>query len=331
MPNEPQTLSQRLAEGRLPVADALRIAVQLGDALRHIHDEGQVQGTLTPDHVILAGSDLELLPAESSGAPAITPYTAPELLQEGAPDIRTDVFAFGAIVFEMLTGRRAFFGDTSEALAESIVTNVPPPIGVAGFDRLVSTCLAKDPAARWQRMQQALTEIKLATSVRRAENGAVPRHQQVQNALRAEIEELESRLASRLEQYEQAALEMQRTHAEEMARRQAASLEAMSEALNAVRAQVEETSSHIDLALERASHAEQAAEGSLGEIAGLHVAVADELHHLNEKFKAQATAMESARNGMARTDDLVERVVEALEVLQGMVLEHGEERTSIAS
>jgi serine/threonine protein kinase len=332
MQTETQTLSQRLSEGRVPVPEALQLAVKLGNALRQIHDGGHAQGALTPDHVLLTGADLQLLPAESVTSEDITPYTAPELLHEGAPDVRTDIFSFGAVVYEMLTGLRAFSGDNPEALAESITNATPAPIGLPGVDRLIATCLAKDPSNRWQRMQQVLTETRLAATVRRADKVATPNpNRQMEALLRAEIEQLEARLAARLEQYERATIEMQRSFAEELATQQQSSMETVSESLGALRAQLSETDCHLDAALERASQAEQAAEGALGEIAGLHVALSDELHSLNDKVKTQSTAMDSARVGMARTDDLVERVVEALEVLQGMVFEQSEERIAQAS
>jgi hypothetical protein len=330
MTNELQTLSQRLAEGPIPLSEALGLAVQLGDALRRVHDEGRIQGALTPDVVNLKGSKLELLPAEPGAAAVLTPYSAPELLHGHAPDVRTDIFAFGAVLYEILTGCRAFRGDTSQALAESISTSVPAPIGVAGLDRLVSACLSKDPAGRWQRMQHVVTEARLAATRCRAERGSVPRHKQIEQALRAEMEMLESRLASQLEQYEVAIADLHRDLVEELARQQAASKEAVSEALQGLRGRLDETEPQLDAALERSAFAEQAAERALGEIAGLQGAVSAELQGLTDKITAHSAAIESGRAGIARTDDLVERVVEALEVIQGMVIEQSEGRAAFA-
>lgn len=329
MTNESQTLSERLAEGRLPISDALRLAVELANALRHVHDEGRVQGMLTPDTIRLTGSNLELIQADYCAAEAPTPYTAPELLHEHGPDVTSDIFAFGAIVYELLTGRRAFGGNTPEALAESIANSVPAPIGLGAFDRLVSTCLSKDPRMRWQRMQHVCGETRLAATMVRAERGAAVRHQQM-DALRAEVEQLESRLASRLEQYEGAIADLHRGFADMAAGQQKASLDAVSEALQTVRVQFDESSRQIGAATERSIRAEQVAEHALGEVAGLREEVSGELHVLEDKIGVQAGAIESGRIGIARTDDLVERVVEALEVLQGMVLEQSEDRAAPA-
>ena len=112
---------------------------------------------------------MELLPAEHTEG-AITPYTAPELLEGHRADCGSDVFAFGAVVYEMFSGRRAFEGDGPAALSVAINTSTPPSCGIAAVDRLISNCLAKDPAARWQRMHKILMELKLLTVLaRRAE------------------------------------------------------------------------------------------------------------------------------------------------------------------
>jgi len=105
----------------------------------------------------------------------------------------------------------------------------------------------------------------------------------------------------------------------------------VSESLGALQSRLSETDCQLDAALERAVHAEQAAEGAMTEIASLHVALSEELHSINDKVRTQATGIETVRSGIARTDDLVERVVEALEVLQGMVFEQNDQRVAHAS
>jgi hypothetical protein len=194
-----QTLTQRLAAGRLPMNDALRYAVQIVDALRHAHEEGYCHGALTPDAVILTGASVELVPAQPGAVGALTPYTAPELLQGQAPDARTDIFSLGALLYEMFTGQRAFAGESAEELAVSIENSMPVPIGDTALDRLVLNCLVKDPAGRWQRVQQIHMEFKiLIFSARRAQSAGLPR--QPDAALQAELRQVESRLAVRLEQ-----------------------------------------------------------------------------------------------------------------------------------
>src|SRR5271165_4094711 len=155
-----QSLAQRMAQGRIPVQDALRYSGLLAEALRKIHEGGQVHGALTPGCVALKGSGLELLNALGSSG-EITPYTAPEVVQGHIADSRSDIFSFGAIVYEMLTGRAAFKGDTREALTAAITGSAPAPSGSPAVDRLVASCLAKDPASRLQRVQKLILELKL--------------------------------------------------------------------------------------------------------------------------------------------------------------------------
>ena len=319
MTQDVQTLSQRLAAGRLPLSDTLRYALQIADALRHMHEEGYCHGAVTPDAVALTPHGVQLVPAQPGAAEALTPYTAPERLKGQPPDARTDIFAFGALLYEMLTGRQAFEGADSEALAESIANSAPPPVGDTALDRLVLNCLAKDPAGRWQRIQQVHMEIKILNfSAARAHAAATLR--QPDAALQAEMRLLESRLTARLGQHEEA-MDGLRHGAEE----QSAALATASQTVTSLREQIVSLESQVAATRERAERAEKAAgetnEGTRREAAGLQVSVAGELHALELTVKAHAAAIESIRGAMARTDDFMERVVEALESLQTMVLE----------
>ena len=105
-----QTLAQRMTQGRIPVPEALRYGMILAESLRKVHDAGQVHGAVSPASLAITRSGLELLPALGS-AGAITPYTAPEVVQGRPADSRSDIFSFGAILYEMLTGRPAFSGE----------------------------------------------------------------------------------------------------------------------------------------------------------------------------------------------------------------------------
>jgi serine/threonine protein kinase len=124
-----QTLTQRLAAGRMPLNDVLRCGSQVIDCLRHAHEEGCCHGALTPDSVILSAMGVELIPAESPADRQITAYTAPELLSGQDPDGRSDIFSLGAVLYEMFTGRRAFPGETADEIAASLESSVPEPIG----------------------------------------------------------------------------------------------------------------------------------------------------------------------------------------------------------
>ncbi len=166
-----QTLSQRLTEGRLPLGEALRYAMMLAETLRDLHDTGQVHGAVSPASIVLTDSSLELSPAIPSNQ--ITPYTAPEVVSGRPAEAVSDIFSYGAVVYEMLTGRAAFEGATQDALATNIVDSQPVSTGSPAVDRLLATCLAKDPAIRCQRMQNAILELKLlAVAARKAREAA---------------------------------------------------------------------------------------------------------------------------------------------------------------
>lgn len=163
------SLAERLAQGRIPAGDALRYASLLVESLRKAHEGGRVHGFLTPAVVWLNGNTLELA-APPAGPRTLTPYTAPELLSGRPADGQGDIFSFGAIVYEMLTGRRAFAGDNPAALAEALKRGQPPSTGSSAADWLLAGCLAKNPTARWQQIQKVALELKLlAMAARKAE------------------------------------------------------------------------------------------------------------------------------------------------------------------
>ena len=119
---ESQTLSQKMAVGRMPAGEALRIALQVAEELQRLHDEGRVHGALSPSSIATSGRDVYLLPA--GDAMSGVPYMSPEAAQGSTPDARSDIFSFGAILFEMLTGERAFRPDAP---------HVAPRVGVLRF------------------------------------------------------------------------------------------------------------------------------------------------------------------------------------------------------
>src|SRR5207253_8948872 len=95
-------------------------------------------------------------------------YMAPEQIEGIEADARTDIFAFGCVLFEMLTGRKAFEGKTRASLIGAILKDDPPPVSELqplvppALDRVVSTCLAKDPDDRWQTARDLLRELTWA-------------------------------------------------------------------------------------------------------------------------------------------------------------------------
>jgi serine/threonine protein kinase len=295
---------------------------------------------------------LDLLPAVP-GSRIVTPYTAPEVAAEHRPaDSRSDIFAFGVVLFEMLTGRRAFEGENEAALVMSIASAPMPPSGSSAVDRLIAGCVAKDPAARWQRMQRIQPELKLLTAAaHRAASSSPRRDPAADAALRSEMQQMEERIATRLQAHEQALAEAQRSAAESIGalREQLATfqelrahnepdVEAIAEKVSEkLMARVDQSIggfsvriSEFEQIASNAANAAPALETSIAslrqQLNDLHSQMATGLHEFELNIKAQASALESARTSMAQTDDLVERVVEALESLQSTVLEHCEER-----
>ena len=178
---EGETLADRLGRGPLPLSQALRYGAEIAAALDAAHRRGIVHRDLKPGNVMLTKEGVKLLDfglargfvgANAGGlteAPTIVnpltadgvivgtvAYMAPEQLEGQEADARTDIFALGAVLYEMLTGQKAFTGKSNATLISAILTSDPPPVSALQpitppeLDRLVRTCLAKDPAERWQ-------------------------------------------------------------------------------------------------------------------------------------------------------------------------------------
>ena len=177
-----QSLAERLKKGALPIDESLKIAIDIADALSAAHRQGIVHRDLKPANIMLTSSSAKLLdfglakpaaPVVSVGAPSgqetvstdITGggtilgtlhYMAPEQIEGGEADARSDIWSFGAVLYKMVTGTRPFSGETTATVVSSILRDTPPPItsrqliAPAALDRLVSTCLVKDPEDRWQ-------------------------------------------------------------------------------------------------------------------------------------------------------------------------------------
>jgi len=350
------TLAHRLAGGRIPVLEALHNAMLLAEALRRIHDEGRAHGALSPATIMLCGPGVELLPAQDAPG-TITPYTAPEVIEGRKADTRSDIFSFGAVAYEMLTGSRAFDGASPAALAESITSSMPPSTGSTAVDRLIANCLARDPAARLQRMQKVLLELKLLSgAVRRNEAASASRREQSEAALRSEMQQMEARLTDRLRAHDQAFAEFQRAAGEALNSFRndlaavngqiAATQERVAAAERSVESAGQRIMAHVEHSVagmeEHFGRVEQAAAGSgerVGRLeqdveavrqhsAALRENMAEDLRTFDKTIQAQAASIESARTALAQTDDLVERVVEALESLQLAVLDQSEERAA---
>lgn len=336
-----QTLGQRMAQGRIAVPDALRYAMILAEALRKVHDSGQVHGAVSPGAIAVTRNGLELLPALGSVG-TVTPYTAPEVAEGHAADSRSDIFSFGTILYEMLTGRVALGGE-----GVGLTATLPPPSGSPAVDRLVAGCVAKEPAQRWQRMQKLLLELKLlAVAVQRAE---APRRETPDPApaIRAEMQEMEARISARLAGFEgrvegvhehiaeveaalrQSAGELSRveqTLTERIERLERSTAEAIANLEKAAANAAQERLWRVEESICAAGDRMERLEGTLAAVrhdaTTLRESVSDDLAMFDKALKSQNAAVESARTAMSQTDDLVERVVEALESLQSVVLDH---------
>ena len=343
--NDKKTLAQRLSEGRLPVAEALRYAMQLADCLRKLHDTGKVHGAVTPSNLVLAAGGVELLPAAEGWGEAITPYTAPEVVQGRPADASSDVFGFGAILFEMMTGRRAFDGESRVALAANLTETPAPSSGSPIVDRLVGPCLNKNPDARSPRMQMVMLELKLLmVAVRRAAPGAggAPRRAAAVDtgAVRAEMQHLEARLEARLQVQEKGVSEMHRS-ANEAVSSLRMEVAAMKSELAANRHQAlepkggglddesnEVISSRLDRGFEvlnaRIEQIERTVEAMRRHTSQFANNIVEDLADIEHNGKKPCAPIESARKATSQTEDLVERVVEALESLQTEELDRDE-------
>jgi eukaryotic-like serine/threonine-protein kinase len=165
-------------------------SVQIADALNAAHRAGVVHGDLKPGNVMISGTGVKLLDfglarqtmtpgagqsrdGSTRTAPLGTPgavlgtlqYLAPEQLEGREADVRSDIFACGAVVYEMVTGRKAFGGDTSAAVIGAIMRQPPPvvaavqPLASPALDHAVATCLAKNPDDRWQNAGDLMREL----------------------------------------------------------------------------------------------------------------------------------------------------------------------------
>jgi serine/threonine protein kinase len=176
-PREEATLADAMARAPLPVPELLRRAIELASALNQLHRQGRVHGAVEPADIVLTPAGIELGEAPS-GPRTVTAYTAPEQLRE-ITDARSDIFSFGAVIYELATGGKAFAGDTPAAVADAILEDQPPSIkdlphdpDAAAFytalDRVVTDCLVKNPDQRRQRMHNVLVDLKLMSSLARA-------------------------------------------------------------------------------------------------------------------------------------------------------------------
>ncbi len=185
---EGQSLRERLVkEGELPVGEVVRILREVVDALSAAHARGVIHRDVKPENILLGGrhalvADFGLAKAlseatgrqelTSSGMTLGTPaYMAPEqVVADPHIDHRADIYAVGALAYELLTGRPPFAGRTAQAVLAAHVTEVPEPLTTyreavpPALEQLVMRCLEKKPADRWQRADELLQQLEILTA-----------------------------------------------------------------------------------------------------------------------------------------------------------------------
>lgn len=328
-----------MSAGPLPVADALRVAAASAEQLRQMHEEGQLHGGLTPSHILICEAGVELLPAD----PGANPYTAPEVLAGRPADERSDIFSFGVIFYEMITGRKGWDG-ADEAHRRS---------GNPLLDQVVSGCVAKSPDGRFQQMKKVQFELRLLSAAARRGMPVADAPAEVPTGAATtasgDIQALEARISARMEQQEQVLASFQNVANEVLAAlrnggmpgapgRQPirsfggfnldseSSLNRMDRAFELLNDKVARIDLAVGKAVERLIKLEQQLDEFDADAAGLRDSVTRDVRNFERALKGQNAVIESTRTAMGQTDDLVERVVEALDSLQSMFMTGSEER-----
>jgi serine/threonine protein kinase/Tol biopolymer transport system component len=200
-----QTLRERLEEGPLTVSKAVALAIQVANGLAAAHDKGIVHRDLKPDNVmILPGDHVKILDfglvklTPGSGAAAggageagtmtqgteagvvlgTMGYMSPEQVRGLPVDARSDIFSLGALVYEMLSGRRAFRGDSSADTMSAVLREEPSDLAgevrdlPLGLERILRRCLEKRPEGRFRSAHDLALALEAISTVSRVESGA---------------------------------------------------------------------------------------------------------------------------------------------------------------
>jgi serine/threonine protein kinase/Tol biopolymer transport system component len=201
---EGESLADRLQKGPLPLKQALQCGIEIAEALEKAHSNGIVHRDLKPGNVMLTKSGAKLLdfglakPAQNVGAIAsgsiatmskpltvegtimgTIQYMAPEQVQGHDADARSDIFALGAVLYEMTTGKRAFSGKSQISVMSAILEKDPEPVSAIqpraprALDHVIQRALAKDRNDRWQTARDLIQELKWSAESAVLPSGAV--------------------------------------------------------------------------------------------------------------------------------------------------------------
>jgi serine/threonine protein kinase len=204
---EGETLAARLARGALPIQQALQHAIAIADALDRAHRAGIVHRDVKPSNIVLIARGPKLL---DFGLAKVAPsfpgrgavetmtagadltrqgtvlgtlqYMAPEQIEGLDADARTDIFAFGAVLYEMVTGAKAFIGRSQTSLMAAILEHDPTPMSARlpmtppTLERIVSTCLAKVPDDRWQSARDVRLQLDAIAAAPMTSGATTPSH-----------------------------------------------------------------------------------------------------------------------------------------------------------
>ena len=214
---EGETLAERLRKGPMPLNEIFNVAIAIAEALAVAHRQGIIHRDLKPGNIMLTASGAKLmdfglakpLAMQTANASSVAPpsftaaatmsspspisplttagsivgtiqYMSPEQIEGKEADARSDIFAFGAVLYEMATGKRPFAGKSQISLASAILENDPPPMSAvnpvtpSAFEHVVTTCLQKNPDDRFQTAHDIKLELQWIASDRTPAATAAP-------------------------------------------------------------------------------------------------------------------------------------------------------------
>src|ERR1700691_1307893 len=201
---EGETLADRLRKGPLPTEQVLKYGIEICEGLERAHKSGVVHRDLKPGNVMLTRTGAKLMdfglakatPAGAAPASSLTmtiadqpltargtivgtfQYMSPEQMEGREADARSDIFALGAMLYEMITGKRAFTGKSQASMVAAILASEPTPISVAqpmtppALAQMVKSCLAKDPEERFQTVHDLKLQLKWIAEASSSQLGA---------------------------------------------------------------------------------------------------------------------------------------------------------------